>query len=73
MKKKNAVFEDIITTISRYFIVLVVIVVVCIGFSGVRFVKSGEVAVVLRFGKIVEEQGEPKVNQPGILFPAAQE
>ena len=39
MKKKNAVFEDIITTISRYFIVLVVIVVVCIGFSGVRFVK----------------------------------
>ena len=68
MKKKNAVFEDIITTISRYFIVLVVIVVVCIGFSGVRFVKSGEVAVVLRFGKIVEEQGEPKVNQPGILF-----
>ena len=43
MKKKNAVFEDIITTVSRYFVVLVVIVIVCIALSGIKFVKSGEV------------------------------
>lgn len=68
MKKKNAVFEDIITTVSRYFVVLVVIVIVCIGLSGIRFVKSGEVAVVLRFGKLVGETPEEQVHEPGILF-----
>lgn len=68
MKKKNAVFEDIMTTISRYFVVLVVIVIVCIGLSGIRFVKSGEVAVILRFGKIVGETPEEQINEPGILF-----
>ena len=55
-RKQNAVFEDIITTISRCFIVLVVIVVICIAFSGIRFVKPGEVAIVLRFGKVVGEE-----------------
>ena len=67
-KKQNAVFEDIITTISRCFIVLVVIVVVCIAFSGIRFVKPGEVAIVLRFGKVVGETQEEQIHQPGILF-----
>ena len=68
MKKKNAVFEDIITTVSRYFVVLVVIVIVCIALSGIRFVKSGEVAIVLRFGKLVGETPEEQVHEPGILF-----
>lgn len=68
MKKKNAVFEDIITTISRYFVVLVVIVIVCIALSGIKFVKSGEVAMVLRFGKLVGDTPEEQVHQPGILF-----
>ena len=68
MKKKNAVFEDIITTVSRYFVVLVVIVIVCIGFSGIRFVKSGEVAIVLRFGKLVGNTPEEQIHEPGILF-----
>lgn len=68
MKKKNAVFEDIITTVSRYFIVLVVIVVVCIALSGIRFVKSGEVAIVLRFGKLVGNSPEEQIHEPGILF-----
>ena len=67
-KKKNAVFEDIITTITRCFIVLVVIVVVCIGFSGIRFVNPGEVAIVLRFGKVVGETQDEQVHQSGILF-----
>ena len=68
MKKKNAVFEDIITTVSRYFVVLVVVVILCIAFSGIRFVKSGEVAVVLRFGKIVGDTREEQIHEPGILF-----
>ena len=68
MKKKNAVFEDIITTISRYFVVLVVIVIACIALSGIRFVKSGEVAVVLRFGKLVGSTYEEQVHEPGILL-----
>ena len=68
MKKKNAVFEDIITTVSRYFVVLVVIVIVCIALSGIKFVKSGEVAMVLRFGKLVGDTPEEQVHQPGILF-----
>ncbi len=67
-KKKNAVFEDVITTVSRCFIVLVVIVVVCIGFSGIRFVNPGEVAIVLRFGKIVGDTPEEQIHEPGILF-----
>lgn len=67
-RKQNAVFEDIITTISRCFIVLVVIVVICIAFSGIRFVKPGEVAIVLRFGKVVGESQDEQIHQPGILF-----
>ena len=59
MKKKNAVFEDIITTVSRYFIVLVVIVILVIAFSGVKFVKEGEQAIVLRFGRVERVQSEP--------------
>ena len=68
MKKKNAVFEDIITTVSRYFVVLVVVVIVCIALSGIKFVKSGEVAVVLRFGKLVGDTTDEQIHEPGILF-----
>ena len=68
MKKKNAVFEDIITTVSRYFVVLVVIVIVCIALSGIKFVKSGEVAIILRFGKLVGDTPEEQIHEPGILF-----
>ena len=68
MKKKNAVFEDIITTVSRYFVVLVVIVILCIALSGIRFIKSGEVAIVLRFGKLVGDTPEEQIHEPGILF-----
>ena len=68
MKKKNTVFEDVLSTVTRYFIVLVVVVVLFICFSGIRFVKSGEVAVVLRFGKIVGDTREEQIHEPGILF-----
>lgn len=68
MKKRNAVFEDVLSTVTRYFIVLVIVVVLFICFSGVRFVKSGEVAIVLRFGKLVGETRDEQIHEPGILF-----
>lgn len=66
--KKNTVLEDILSTLSRYFAVLVIAVVLLIGFSGVRFVKSGEVAVVLRFGKLVGNTYEEQIHEPGLFF-----
>lgn len=66
--KKNTVFEDILSTLTRYFMILVAIVVVLICLSGVRIVKSGEVAVVLRFGKLVGNTYEEQVHEPGLFF-----
>lgn len=66
--KKNTVFEDILSTLTRYFVILVVVVLLFICFSGVRFVKSGEVAIVLRFGKLVGNTYEEQVHEPGLFF-----
>ena len=66
--KKNTVFEDILSTLTRYFVILVAIVVVLNCLSGVRIVKSGEVAVVLRFGKLVGNTYEEQVHEPGLFF-----
>lgn len=65
---KKAFLEDVLTTVSRCFVVLVILVVICIAFSGVRVVKSGEVAMVLRFGKLVGDTPEEQIHDPGLLF-----
>lgn len=65
---KKAILESILTTLSRCFIVLIILVIVGIGLSGIRMVNSGEVAVVLRFGKIVGDTPEEQIHKPGILF-----
>ncbi len=65
---KKAFLEDVLTTVSRCFVVLIIIVVICIAFSGVRVVKSGEVAMVLRFGKLVGDTPEEQIHEPGLLF-----
>ncbi len=65
---KKSFLEDVLGTVSRCFIVLSIVVIVCIAFSGVRVVKSGEVAIVLRFGKIVGETAEEQIHGPGLLF-----
>lgn len=67
-KKKNHVFADVLQTVTRYFLVLVAAVVLMIAFSGVRVVKSGEVALILRFGKLVGNTYEDQVHEPGLLF-----
>ncbi len=65
---KKTVLESILNTLSRCFIVLIILVVVGIGLSGIRMVNSGEVAVILRFGKIVGDTPEEQIHQPGIVF-----
>ena len=67
-KKKNTLFADILQTITRYFLVLVAAVVIMICVSGIRVVKSGEVALILRFGKLVGDTYEEQVHEPGLLF-----
>lgn len=66
--KRSALFIDILTTVTKYFKWLILVIVVFIALSGVRSVKSGEVAVILRFGKIVGDSYEEQVHEPGLLF-----
>lgn len=65
---KKAVLESVLNTLSRCFIVLIIVVLVCIALSGIRMVNSGEKAVILRFGKIVGSTPEEQLHEPGILF-----
>ena len=66
--KKNLLFEDILRTVSRYFVVIIIAVVLIICCSGIRFIKSGESAIILRFGKIVGDTPEEQVHEAGVLF-----
>lgn len=67
-KRQKTMLADILGSVTKCFLVLVAVVVVFIALSGVRVVKSGEVALVLRFGKLVGESYEEQVHQPGLLF-----
>lgn len=67
-KQKNTVFEDVLSTVTRYFAVLIVIVVLLICLSGLRIVKSGEVAIILRFGRLVGSSYDEQVHEAGLLF-----
>ena len=66
--KQKTLFADVLETVTKYFLILVILVVVGIFFSGVRVVETGNVAVVLRFGKIVGEGREEQVKEPGLMF-----
>jgi len=66
--KKNAIFEDVLKTVSRIFVVAVILITLFICLSGVKFVKSGNVALILRFGKLVGKTTEQQVHGPGLLF-----
>lgn len=68
MKKKKTLFADILGSLTKYFVILVAVVVVCIAMSGIKIVDSGNVAVVLRFGKIVGNNYEEQVHKPGLLL-----
>lgn len=66
--KKNKLFADILRTVTGYFLVLVIIVMVGIFCSGIRVVESGNVALILRFGKLVGDTPEEQIHEPGLLL-----
>lgn len=66
--KKNVVFSDILSSLSKYFKIAVIVMVAAICLSGVRFVKSGNVALILRFGHLVGNTYEEQVHEPGLLL-----
>ena len=68
MKKQKTLFADVLETVTKYFLILVVVVVLFILLSGIRVVESGNVALVLRFGKLVGDSYEEQVHEPGLLF-----
>ncbi|MBO5270797.1 MAG: protease modulator HflK [Clostridia bacterium] len=67
-EKKKGVFADILTSVTKWFLIVVAVVIVCLCLSGIRIVKSGEVAVVLRFGRLVGETYEEQIHEPGLLL-----
>lgn len=66
--KKNYLFTEILSSLSKYFIGAVIILLLIICLSGVRLIKSGNVALVLRFGKLVGDTYEEQVHDPGLLL-----
>ena len=68
VKKKKTLFADVLETVTKYFLILVAVVVLFILFSGIRMVESGEVALILRFGELVGDNYDEQVHEPGLLF-----
>lgn len=66
--KENRVLADILSSLSKYFVLAVIMMLLVICFSGVRFIKSGNVALVLRFGKLVGNTYEEQVHDSGLLL-----
>ena len=66
--KKKTLFGDILDSITKYFLILVGVVVLAVLLSCIRVVKSGNVALVLRFGKLVGNTYEEQVHEPGLFF-----
>ena len=66
--KKKTLFGDILETVTKYFLILVGVVLLLILLSSIRTVKSGNVALVLRFGRLVGDNYEEQVHEPGLLF-----
>ena len=65
---KNAIFTDVLSSLTKYFLIAVIIMVAVICFSGVRFVKSGNVALILRFGNLVGDTPAEQIHEPGLLL-----
>lgn len=59
---------DLLNTSVKYFKWVVLIIVVGILLSGIRTVNQGEVAVILRFGKLCGDSREEQVHEPGLMF-----
>lgn len=68
MTEKRSLFGDIMGALVKAFRWIVLAVVIAILCSGIRTVKTGEVAVVLRFGRLLGETREEQIHEPGLLF-----
>lgn len=66
--KENSLFAQVLTTVTKYLKILVILVVFGICVSGIRIVKSGEVALILRFGQLVGDTAEEQIHEAGLLF-----
>lgn len=66
--KQKTLFADVLETVTKYFLILVIVVIIGVFFSGLRVVESGNVAVVLRFGRLVGDNYEEQVHEPGLMF-----
>jgi len=66
--KDSQRFVAILSTAIRYCKWLILILVVVIGCSGIRVVNNNEVAVILRFGRLVGDTREEQIHQPGLLL-----
>lgn len=62
----NKLFENIFTSIIKYSKWLMLVAMLFICFSGVYKVDTGEVAVVLRFGKLVGTSQENQIQNAGL-------
>ena len=61
-------FSGIMTYIIKCFKWVVLAALVLVLLSGIYRVESNEVAIVLRFGKLVGETTEEQIKQPGLHF-----
>lgn len=59
---------DVMNTSVKYFKWVVLIIVAVIAFSGIRTVNQGEVAIILRFGKLCGDTREEQIHEPGLMF-----
>ena len=66
--KRTSLFAEILGSVTKYFLILVAAVLVLIALSGVRVIPSGNVAVILRFGRLVGDTYADQVHKPGLLF-----
>ena len=62
------VFTQIMEYIIKYFKLTVCFAAVLIALSGVYRVESSQIAVVLRFGKLLGNSSEKQIKKPGLHF-----
>ncbi len=65
---RRSLFGDILEALVKSFRWIVLVVLVAILCSGIKSVQTGEVAIILRFGKLLGETRAEQIHEPGLLF-----
>ncbi len=66
--KSKSTVSSIFEFLVKYFKIILILAFLLIIFSNIYTVDSGEVAVVLRFGALVEKDGEVVQNEAGLHY-----